>query len=112
MGARIPGWASCKACPCPVQILSPETRDRVRDSLDGDDLEPVDFLLRLIGPGDDRLGEAELGGLLQPLLAARRRAHLAREADFAEHRELLRQRLVSSHVDKPLPEKLAVFGEV
>src|SRR5439155_18234472 len=75
-------------------ILGPYSRDRLGAALDCDDIESVDFLLRLGRPGDDRLGEAELRGLLQPPLAARRGAHLAREADCAEHRELLRQRLV------------------
>src|SRR5882762_1428871 len=71
MGARIPGWAFFKASSLFTSILGPKPRDRLGDALDGDDLDPVDFLLGLIGPGDDRLGEAELGGLLQPLLAAR-----------------------------------------
>jgi hypothetical protein len=38
--------------------------------------------------------EAELGGLLQALLAARRRPHLAGEADLAERSHLGRDRLV------------------
>src|SRR3989442_12655218 len=75
-------------------LLFPKPRDRIRDALDRDDLEPVDLLLRLVGLGDDRAGEAELGGFLQALLAARRGTHFAREPDLAEHGELFRQRLV------------------
>ena len=43
--------------------------------------------------GTMRFLEAELGRLLQALLAARRRPHLAGQADLAEHDDLRRQRL-------------------
>ena len=42
--------------------------------------------------GTTRHAEAQLGRLLQPLLAARRGPHLAGQADFAERHEAARQR--------------------
>src|SRR5260221_5187460 len=79
--------------------LGPKPRDRLGDALDGDDLEPVYFLLRQVRFGNDRTGKAQLGGFLKAFLTTRRRAHFAREADFAEYRELLRQRLVDVRGD-------------
>src|SRR5258706_1159614 len=94
MGARIPGWAFFKASSLLPLTLTPKPRDRLGYALDRDDFEPVDILLRQVRFGNDRAGEAQLGRFLQAFLTARRRAHLAREPDFAEHRELARQRLV------------------
>src|SRR5204862_3341714 len=86
--AWVRGFMKCIRCSRYwLALLLPKPRDRIRDALDGDDVEPVDLLLRLVGLRDDRAGEAELGGFLQSLLAARRGTHFASEADFAEHGE-------------------------
>ena len=45
---------------------------------------------------DQRLGKTQLGGFLQPLLAALHRPHFPRQADLAEHHQLLWQRLCFS----------------
>src|SRR5713226_4762104 len=82
-----------------LAFLLPKPRDRVRHTLNRDDLQPIDLLLRLVGLRDDRAGEAELGGFLEALLAARRGAHFAGEPDFAEHRELFGKRLVGERRD-------------
>src|SRR5258706_6964951 len=94
MGARIPDWAFFKASSLFTSTLTPKPRDRLGYTLDCDDFEPVDILLRQVRFGNDRTGEAQLGCFLQALLTARRGAHFAREPYFAEHRELARQRLV------------------
>ena len=59
---------------------------------DGDDLDAVDLLLRLVGSGSGRR-EAELRGLANALLAALHRADLAGEADLAKNKRFGRQRL-------------------
>ena len=56
-----------------------------------EDLETRDGLPRAIGLGNQRVREAELGRLAQPLLAALHRPHLPRQADFAKNDELGRQ---------------------
>src|SRR5260221_4540805 len=98
MGARIPGCAFFKASSL-YSTLTPKPRDSLGYALDRDDFEPVDILLRQVRFGNDRAGEAQLGRFLQALLTARRGAHFAREPDFAEHRELARQRLVDVRGD-------------
>src|SRR5690606_29938878 len=65
--------------------------DRLLDALDGVDRQPFDRLLRHVGLGHHGDREAELGGFLQPFLAARRRADLAGQAHFAESEEAPRQ---------------------
>src|SRR3989442_12853194 len=77
-----------------IGALLPKPDDGVSDAFDCDDLQAVDFLLRLVGLRDDRAGEAELGGLFQSLLAARRGAHFAGESACAEYGELLGGRIV------------------
>src|SRR5258706_14125961 len=79
--------------------LGPKPRDRLGDALDGDDLEPVYFLLQLVRMGNDLTGTAQHGGYRKAFLNARRRAPVAREAGCAEYRELLRQRLVDVRGD-------------
>src|SRR5262245_35152276 len=88
-GARIPG--------CAFFIPSTsflEASDRLGDARHRHDLDTVDLLFRLVRLRDDRTGEAELGGLPEALLPSRSGTHLSREADLAEHRELLGDRLV------------------
>src|SRR5258706_12404556 len=109
MGARIPGWAFFKASSL-FSTLTPKPRDRLGYALDRDDFEPVDILLRQVRFGNDRAGEAQLGRFLQAFLTARRGAHLAREPDFAEHRELARQRLVDVRGDDGEPAREVAGG--
>src|SRR6266540_1760442 len=98
--AWVRGFMKCIRCSRYwLALLLPKPRDRIRDAFDCDDLQAVDFLLRLVGLRDDRAGEAELGGFLQALLAARRGAHLAGESYLAEYRELFRERLVGERGD-------------
>src|SRR5690606_9894108 len=68
--------------------------DSILDPAHGNDLDPGDRLPRLVGMGHQRMGETQLGRLLQPLLAALYRTHLAGKTNLAEHHQLLRQRLV------------------
>ena len=64
------------------------------DPLDRHHFHAGDRLPRPVRFGDQRVREAELRRFAQPLLPALHRAHLAGEADFAEHDQLRRQRLV------------------
>src|SRR3990167_2017667 len=58
-------------------------------------LHAGDLLFRRVGLGDDGLRETQFSGFAQAFLAALHRAHFARQTDFAEHHQLLRQRLVA-----------------
>jgi serine/threonine-protein kinase len=65
---------------------------RFGEPLDRDHLQARDRLLRLVGGGNDRVSEAELRGLAQPLLPALHGAHFPGETHFAEHHVLFGQR--------------------
>src|SRR5439155_852641 len=67
---------------------------RLIHPLDRHYLEPRDLCLGLVGARHDRFLEAELRRLLEPVLAARGRPHLAGEPDLAEHHDLFRNRPV------------------
>ena len=73
----------------------PEQLNRLIEPVYRMNFHPGNLLLGLIGGGDDGLGEAKLGGFLEALLTALHRADFAGEADFAEHHQLVGQRLAS-----------------
>jgi clan AA aspartic protease len=56
-------------------------------ALDREHFEACDLAFRLIGAGNHGALEAELRRFPEALLAARRRTHLAGEADLAEHHD-------------------------
>ena len=75
---------ACAASGAACSRQRAQSLHRLLDALQGDHLDALDRLLRRIGLGHQRMREAELGGFAQTLLAARRRPHLAGQADFAE----------------------------
>src|SRR6185369_17338315 len=73
---------------------SPHDFERFFDALYGMDGKPFQLAhraLRRVGLRHDGDREAKLGRFAQAFLAARRRAHFARQADFSERDEALRQ---------------------
>src|SRR5690606_9011332 len=66
-----------------IANLSGQHAEHVFDAVDGLDAQPLDGLARQVGARDDGQPEAQLGGLPQAFLAARRRPDPARHPDPA-----------------------------
>src|SRR6188768_3543867 len=66
-----------------------QLRHGLVDTIDRDDFQLVDLLLRQVGARNDGALESELGDFLQAFLTARRGPHLARQPDLAEHGDLV-----------------------
>ena len=67
-----------------------QARHRLLDATHGDHFHAGDRLLRAVGFGNQRPGETQLGGFLEALLATRRRANLARQANLAKYNKFRR----------------------